>query len=230
MIELLLEKNKSMYLEYFKMTKKEFLKVRLKYIVFVMISYFIVLFLYFNLKLLMIAPLVLFFGYKLPYYNLTELKKKEDLIRQYVFPKFLTTFINLIGKEGNVYKTLVATTNYMEGTFKEKLEELIYDIDQNRISSRDAFMKFAQYIGTPEANNAMSTIHSFDESGINKKDLEDFENLIMKMQEERKEEAIERKVSLMFHLHSNPIMIYVIFYIMLIVYVIWTGTINAIDF
>lgn len=230
MMELILEKEKPLYLEYFKMTNKEFMKTRLKWMLFISIAYGVLLFFYMNTKTLIGIPFVLLFAYKLPYYNLTELKKKEDLIRQYVFPKFLTTFINLIGKEGNVYSTLVASSEYMDGVFKEKLEGLIVDIDNNPTNSRDAFMKFAKYIGTPEANNVMNTIHSFEESGIQQDELDDFEDLIMKMEKDRKDEVIKRRVSLMLHLHSNPISMYVIFYILILVFVIWSGTVGSIEF
>src|SRR5690625_3320603 len=107
MIEVLLEKNRNMYLDYFKLTKRELLFRRLRVMAVFSVLFGVIYYLYHDTKwLLFLFPLVLFVGYKLPYYELLRIKSKEGIIKEQMFPTFLRYFIALIGTQGNVYRTL----------------------------------------------------------------------------------------------------------------------------
>lgn len=229
-MDLLTEKNKEMYFDYFQITKKDFFKTRLKWIFLVLIVYGVLLYFYPSVLLLSLTPVVLLTAYKLPYYNLMELRKQDNIIRRHMFPKFLYTFSSLVHTEGNVYKTLEASIEYIEEPFQSKLKKLVNDLDENKVGNREVYLKFAEYIDTNEAINIMNTIHSFDEHGIKQSDLEKFEELIRKMQDQEKEESIKRRDLIFFNLFSTPIIVIALFYILSLVYTLLTGIQNSINF
>lgn len=213
LMELLFEQNRNMYLEYFNMTKKDLFIQRLK-VMLAMTFLFGVIFYYYNDSSLvwLLFPLLLFIGYKIPYYILIQLKSKEDIIRDMMFPTFLRYFVSLIGTQGNVYQTLRAIVRYIEDPIKSELIKLIKKLDDKDYENYQAYMDFANFIGSSEAYMIMGVIHRFDEEGINKKELQELELMVKNLQENKVNEAIERKV-LSLEKHADPILIYGLAYI-----------------
>lgn len=215
MKEILFEQNRNLYLEYFKMTKKDLFIQRLK-VMLAMTFLFGVIFYYYNDSSLvwLLFPLLLFIGYKIPYYILIQLKSKEDIIRDMMFPTFLRYFVSLIGTQGNVYQTLRAIVPYIEDPIKSELIKLIKKLDDKDYENYQAYMDFANYIGSSEAYMLMGVINQFDEEGINKKELQEFELLVKNLQENKVNELIEKKAHSL-EKHADPILVYGLTYIII---------------
>lgn len=215
MKEILFEQNRNLYLEYFKMTKKDLFIQRLK-VMLAMTFLFGVIFYYYNDSSLvwLLFPLLLFIGYKIPYYILIRLKSKEDIIRDMMFPTFLRYFVSLIGTQGNVYQTLRAIVPYIEDPIKSELIKLIKKLDDKDYENYQAYMDFANYIGSSEAYMLMGVINQFDEEGINKKELQEFELLVKNLQENKVNELIEKKAHSL-EKHADPILVYGLTYIII---------------
>lgn len=160
-----------------------------------------------NIWGLIAMPIVGFLGYKVPYIELINRKGKEDLIKQYMFPTFLRYFISLLDTQGNVYQTLKATVPYMKDPLKTEVASLVLKLEKQNVNSRDAFMDFAEYIGSSEAHMVMGMIYEFNEEGISKDDIRELEDMIKNLQENKTDELIEQKV-LSMDKHANPIMVY----------------------
>lgn len=213
MVEFLTEKNKSIYFDYFGVNEKKFFGNRVLLTIVLLAAYLFLTYSFNNWWLLIGIPFVMLIGFKLPYLRLMSLKEKDDIIKQYVFPTFLRYFISLIETKGNVYQTLKSIVPYLDNPIKAELERLITKIDRKNVSNRDAFMEFAEYIGSGEALMIMSMIYEFNEEGIRKDDLKELENIIEQLQENKTNELIEYKVAKMDK-YANPIILYTITYIL----------------
>lgn len=232
MTDILLEKNKKVYYEYFainknKFTMKRFLMAFLIVLLYVMILYGLG---HTNNTVLLIGGSILAFliGYKLLYMQLIMTKGQHDLMKEYIFPTFLRYFVSLISTQGNVYLTLKETVNYVENPLKKELEKLIKRLDDNKVDNHTAFMEFAESIGTSEAIMIMNMIDDFNEHGINKDDIRELENTVLQLQENKMNELIEYKVAKVDRF-SNPILIIAIAYIFAFVMISYTAYMKFID-
>lgn len=228
MIEMLTEKNKNMYFDYFRIEPKNFFVKRLLMASLFLFAFLVCLYAFDQISLLALSPLVLILGYKVPYMELVSKKQKSDIIKQYMFPTFLRYFISLIDTQGNVYQTLKAVSRYIGEPIRSELEKFVAKLEEKNVNNRDAFMEFAEFIGSSEAHMIMNMIYEFNENGINKDDLLELENTVTHLQENKTNELIEYKVSSMGK-HANPVLIYSLTYIFAftaIVYVSYLKILN----
>lgn len=203
--ELLKETHLDTYLSYFRTEKKKFLLIRC--------IYGLILFCFFALGILFIKeylwlmslPIIFYMGYKIPYLNLILNKKKSDLINSYLFPQFLGSFLALLSSSGNVYQTLVETVEYTDDPLRSELNNLIEKIEQG--NNRDDYLAFADYIGTSEAYMIMDMIYQFSEYGVQKEAIQELENYIHTLQENKVDELIQQKMIQMDKYGYMPIFI-----------------------
>lgn len=212
MTEFLLEKNRKLYFDHFHINEKKFFNKRLLMALLFFVLYVLIMIRVQNYWLIAGIPVVMFIGFKIPYMELVSKKSKDDLVKQYEFPTFLRYFISLLSTQGNVYKTLKATVPYIHEPLKSDLEELVKNIESNNVNNRDAFMKFAENIGSGEALMIMEMIHTFYNEGINKDDLRELENTVNTLQENKINELIEYKVNGMSK-HADPVMVFGLIYV-----------------
>lgn len=213
LMELLFEQNRNMYLEYFKLTNKDLFMRRLKVMIVMAFLFGVIIYSYNDSNLIwLLLPVLLFIGYKIPYYELMRIKSREDIIREMMFPTFLRYFVSLVGTQGNVYQTLRAIVRYIEDPLKTELVKLIKKLDDKNYENYQAYMDFADFIGSSEAYMIMGVIQRFDEEGINKKELQELELMVKNLQENKVNEAIERKVHSL-EKHADPILVYGLTYI-----------------
>lgn len=221
-MEFLLERNKEMYLDYFNLSNKKFMKRRLKITLIISFLYVVVLYMYPNPLLIVATPLVVLLGYKLPYIELLRLKDQEDIVKQHMFPLFLRYFISLIETQGNVYQTIRATIPYMQDPLRSEIIELIKKLDSVNVSSHDAFIEFAEYIGSSEAHMIMGVISQFYEEGIQKSELVELERTIKDLQENKVNEMIDYQVNSVDK-HADPILFYGLGYVITFVIVVFVA-------
>lgn len=215
LMELLFEQNRNMYLEYFKLTNKDLFMRRLKVMIVMAFLFGVIIYSYNDSNLIwLLLPVLLFIGYKIPYYELMRIKSREDIIREMMFPTFLRYFVSLVGTQGNVYQTLRAIVPYIEDPIKSELIKLIKKLDDKDYENYQAYMDFANYIGSSEAYMLMGVINQFDEEGINKKELQEFELLVKNLQENKVNELIEKKAHSL-EKHADPILVYGLTYIII---------------
>lgn len=176
-MDLFSEKYRDNYLEYFKISKKEFFKKRIITTSALLILHFIIMAKFYNHWLLIATPVVAYFGYKIPYYDLLKLKKHDDIIKEHMFPTFLRYFAVLIDTQGNVYQTIKATIPYMEEPLRSELVKLVKKLDSPDYKNHDAFMEFAEFVGSSESSMIMNVIYQFHEEGVKKAELHELERV-----------------------------------------------------
>ena len=202
MNEVLNEKNRVAYLDYFNIKKSKFLFQRI-------LSSALLVFIVLAIGLagnkpffLFLTPIAFFLGYKMPYMNLLSMKRHADTLKQYSFPTFLRYFLILSETQGNVINTLKATLIYLDRPTEIEVTKIIKSLEEGE-NRRKAFMDFADYIGTIEANMVMDMIYNFDQDGIDKDSLHELEELVEKLQENKTNEFITKSVNSM-ESHANP--------------------------
>lgn len=230
MIEVLFEHNRDMYLEYFRLSKKDLLKRRLKVMLVMFFLFGIVLYFYNNsVYMWLLLPVFLFIGYKVPYYELLRIKDKEDIIRELMFPTFLRYFISLIGTQGNVYQTIKASIPHVQEPIRTELIKLLKKLDDEEVANYQAFMDFADYVGSPEAYMIMGVINQFDEDGVSKNDLAQLELTVKNLQENKMNEALEMRVNAI-EKHADPILVYGLAYVVVFTFTLFMAMLNNLDF
>lgn len=228
MLEVLMEKNKNMYFDYFRIEPKKFFMKRLFVASLFLFTFIVLLYAFNETKLLVAAPFSLLLGYKVPYMELISKKKKSDIIKQYMFPTFIRYFISLIDTQGNVYQTLKATIDYIDEPIKSAVKKLVEKLEKNNVNNREAFMEFAEFIGSSEAYMIMNMIFEFNERGINKNDLLELENTITRLQENKTNELIEYKVN-SINKHANPVLVYGLAYIFIFTFIVYAAFIRELN-
>lgn len=228
MSELLLEKNRELYFEHFKLDGKKFFYKRLLLAFLLLIIYACVLFKTQNLWLLFGVPIVMFIGFKIPYMELISKKSKSDIVKQYIFPTFLRYFISLMHTHGNVFQTLKATIPYVQEPIKQELQNLVDRLERQNVQNREAFMEFAEFIGSSDAHMIMGMIYEFHEEGIKKSDLKELESTIKGLQDNKINQLIARKVQQM-EKYANPIIIIALLYIFSFTAVVFLGYFKTIS-
>lgn len=229
MNEVLTEKNKEFYFDYFQINPKKFLGKRI--LLATMFTFLYIFFLTFtdNILLYLGVPIVALIGYKIPYLEIVNQKERSSIVVQYSFPTFLRYFISLLDTQGNVYRTLKATIPYVNNPLKAEIEKLIDKMEESNVNTRDAFMEFAEFIGTSEARMIMGMIYEFNEEGINKQDIKELENTVEQMQENKTNELIEYSVNRMDK-HANPILVYSLAYIFVFTIMVYVAYLGQLDF
>lgn len=223
MKEFLLEKNRTLFFEYFNVNKKKFFLQRfvialLFLTIYVLLANFLG---YTNGNMWLIGiPFVAFFGYKVPYIDLLNRKSRVDIIKQHMFPNFLRYFISLLSTQGNVYLTLQETIKYVQDPLKREIVQLINDLDNPNVQNYEAFMRFAEFIDTSEAILIMNMINDFNEQGINKDDIRELETIVIQLQENKTNEYLDYSASKM-EKHANPILVYSLVYVIAFVGVVF---------
>lgn len=212
MHEILTEKHKVAYLDYFKINKNSFYKRRILMVFALLFAYGVLYYTFENSLLLIGVPVVMFLGYKIPYIELLMKMNQNELLKQFHFPTFLRYFIALIETQGNVYRTLKAVVPYINDPLKSDLKILIGKLESSNTNNRDAFMDFADSIDSSEARMIIGMIYEFNEEGISKEDIKELENTIDQLQENKINELIEYKVS-RIERHADPLLVYALSYI-----------------
>ena len=206
MMDFLTEKNLKDYLDYFGKTKKELLKTRLFFgIAFALLFAMFTFYLGHTIVTVVGTPLVFYLGYKYPYVQLINKKKRIDKTNAYLFPDFLQAFIALLPSSGNVYQTLRGTLEYTHDPLKTQLETLIEKIEES--NEREHYLEFAEYVGTSEAYLIMDMIYQFSEQGIKREALEEIQRYIRELQENKMDEMITKKMTSIEFLGFTPIFI-----------------------
>lgn len=191
--EILTEKNKEHYLEYYKINRKRFNNKRLLFMfAFAMLA--IAIGAIVDYRFYFAAPVLGFIGYKMPYADVCNYKKAHDFKKQMLFPTFLRHFISLLDTQGNVFKTLQKTTEYLKEPLKSEVEKLVESLEKTKGDNRDCYMQFAEYINSSDAVMIMTLIYEFDKQGIRKEDLRELENTLDRLQENKANEMVEIKV------------------------------------
>lgn len=212
--EILSERNRELYFSHFNINEKKFLKKRLLISLIFFLLYLAIIMNQNKLWLLAGIPIVMYLGYKLPYAELVKIKNRHDLIKQYEFPTFLRYFISLYYTQGNVYQTIKATIPYIHEPMKSDLKLLLEQLDEKNSDKRQAFIRFAEKIGSSEAYMIMEMIYEFYEEGTSMEDINELENTVKSLQENKVNELIEYKVSKMSK-HADPILVYGLLFIFL---------------
>lgn len=229
MKELLFETNRELYYSHFHINANKFFYKRLLASLVFFLVYVILILRVGNLWWLLGIPIVMIVGFKLPYLELISKKNKEDIIKQYEFPSFLRYFISLLSTHGNVYQTLKATIPYVHEPVKTELKRLVEKLEENKINNRDAFMEFAESIGSSEAYMIMSMLYEFNEEGISKEDIKELENTVNNLQENKINELIEYKVNKMGK-YADPVLVIGILYIILFTGITLASFLTSIKF
>lgn len=193
--ELLSEKSKAIYFEYFRINENKFRLNR--YLIGILFFGLMAItsLLLDNYLLLLVTPAAFYVGYKVPYINLISQKKQSDLMISFAFPQFLQSFMALLPTSGNVYQTFKNTLEYTSEPIKGQLEKLINNIeDENK---REYYLEFAEFIGTTDAYMVMDQIYQFSEYGIKKNSLGELQRYIQSIQENKMDELIIKKMARM---------------------------------
>ncbi|MGG0656470.1 hypothetical protein [Rummeliibacillus pycnus] len=213
MKEFFIEKDLPYLLEYFKFNNRKFNRTRY---VYALALGLICLILALKVQHIygVLIPVFMIIGYKTPYYNVKRMKSSEDLVKQLMFPSLIRHFISLTETEGNVYKTLEKCQTYAKTPLKEKLGVLLSKLGRTEEENQQAFMEFADFIGSYEAIMIMSMIYEFEREGIQKEGLVELENVLSQLQENKIEEMINKKSSKMLSF-ATPVLIYSMAFVML---------------
>ncbi|QHZ53356.1 type II secretion system F family protein [Paenibacillus larvae] len=190
--DVLQEKNVDVYLEYFGQPKKQYRALKWMCTVLIAGLYGLAVWMMHRDMYWMGLPLVALGANKFLYLNLILKKRKQDLLKTYLFPEFLRYFISLIETSDDVRLVLEETVPYVKEPLKEELVALIEKLKETNDPS--AYMQFADSIGSSEASMIMSIIHECAEFGIQKEAIHELERFIETLHENKTNELIERKI------------------------------------
>jgi Flp pilus assembly protein TadB len=208
MKKLFSEEHLDQYLEYFSIPKKKFQNNR---IVLAALFFFVgVLLATQSTRAIILIPIFMFFGYKMPYFSLANKKKKSDILKNFAFPKFIDTFLTLLDTQGNVYNTLKATVPHIKDPLSSKLQKMVEDIETGE-DRRQPYIEFAQYVGSPEAFTTMDKLYQFDTEGIRKESLNTLESHIRNLNENKTKEVIDKEIRKTERFGFPPLIFAVIF-------------------
>ncbi|QTB28874.1 flagellar assembly protein FlaJ [Lysinibacillus sphaericus] len=203
--ELLKERLLDAHLEFFRKDKKKFLIHRILYAVVVTMLYAMVIMVIKMPIWLIGLPAAFYLGWKFAYLKLLSTKNNIDVKNSFLFPQFLQSFIALLPSSGNVYQTLKATTYYTPDPLDKELIKLIQKIENG--NDRNAYLAFADYIGSSEAYMVMNMIYQFSEQGVEKESIQELERYIQNLQENKVDELIQHKMNASDKFGLFPILI-----------------------
>lgn len=192
------ERSLNFYIRFLNVNKKKFWAYRI-FLALSMLLIFVLLFVKLqNIFILFVAPLLVYLGYKLPYMQMVRKKNSVDMVNSFLFPEFLRTFISLLGTQGNVFQTLVASIPYIEEPLRGEVEKLVAAIERD--NDRKHYLALAEYIGSNEAYLIMSMIYEFSLVGMNKEMLDELERYVEDIQNNKTQEL--KRVKL-YHMQRN---------------------------
>lgn len=203
--ELLKERLLDAHLEFFRKDKKKFLIHRILYAVVVSMLYAMVIMIIKKPIWLIDLPVAFYVGWKFAYLKLLSTKNNIDVKNSFLFPQFLQSFIALLPSSGNVYQTLKTTLNYTPDPLDKELIKLIQKIEKG--NDRNAYLAFANYIGSSEAYMVMNMIYQFSEQGVEKESIQELERYIQNLQENKVDELIQHKMNASDKFGLFPILI-----------------------
>lgn len=207
--ELILETHKKSYLDYFSQDEKSFRISRILYAFIFMMVFAMFVYIMKNNLLFVASPVVILMGYKLPYFRLILQKKQRDLIVSFLFPEFLDSFAAVLTTSGNVYQALNGTLEYLKEPLKKEIETLIEKIEQG--NDRQHYLDVADYVGTSEAYMIMGRIYQFSEYGIQLGALEELQDYIQNLNENKVNDLLEKKLGSMEIHGLTPVLISLFF-------------------
>lgn len=210
--ELLREEQLPYILAYYKKDQKHFTKSRkIGMLLYAFLALIVLLFFGKLVSMWYIVPLAALIGYKLPYIKLISKKNKDDHINAYLFPRFISSYIALIGSTQNPYDTLKLTVPYIKGELQDKVIQLIEGIDRD--GSRDHFIAVADYVNTTEAYMVMDRLYTFQTHGVDEDALKELEQHIAEIQNNRMDDLIKVKMTRMESVGLMPLFISMVFVI-----------------
>lgn len=222
LIEFLLERRKSEYLQFVNMTSKDLLRVRLLFVImFLMMGMGLTMFILKDLNQLQqygIPVLAAFLGFKFPYFKLMKDKKAMEEKVAGLFPEFLQAFSTAELTNKIMFQTLKASVPFTPQPIKARLVHLLEQIDENG-DKREYYMEFAQFINTPDAYIIMDQIYKFSVQGYKEETMEKLRNNILEIQKNNMEFVINKKTETMDSFGIIPLLATMIFI------VIFAGTI-----
>ncbi|PGT89975.1 hypothetical protein [Bacillus thuringiensis] len=169
------------------------------------------------------APLFGYLGWKNQYIKMLQMYKKRKDKLSFMFPEFLTTFISLLGSQsgGNIIQTLRLTGDYVNEPLKAQLNILVESVTKNADpeSAYNAFMSFANFVGTKEASQVMMLIYEMYIHGTDEGALAELEEKIDRLNDNKLDELVIRKSSRLRSLSIPSLMLTTIFIF------IWVGVV-----
>lgn len=214
LIEFLLERRKTEYLQFMGMTKKELFRVRLVFVImFLMIGMGLTMFVLKDLTQLQqygIPLLAAFLGFKFPYFKLMKDKKAMEEKIAGLFPEFLQAFATAELTNKIMFQTLSASVPFTPQPIKARLIHLLEQIAQEG-DKREFYMEFARFINTPDAYIIMDQIYKFSVQGYNEETMEKLRNNILEIQKNTMEFIIKKKTETMDSFGIIPLLATFIF-------------------
>lgn len=221
MKKLFVENDLELFLDNLKISKRRFIIERIKMATVLPLMIFALVIMLDNPRLLLITPLFAFMGWKMPYFNLVNEKNRNDIIKKNIFPQFLRYFVSLYPTNETVLRTLGAIVPFIdEKNFRDELIKLIESVGVRDVDSSQAYLDFAEFIGTGEARLVMSFLYEFDQMGIKKEELTMLENIVNEMHENSVKELCEYKAN-KIQRYANPIVIASLFFVFCFVMVVF---------
>lgn len=203
--ELLKESLLDAHLDFFRKPKKKFFIQRILYGVIVSMLFAMIIMVLKTPIWLIATPATFYLGWKFAYFKLLYTKNNIDVKNSFLFPQFLQSFIALLPSSGNVYQTLKTTVNYTPDPLDKELVKLIKKIEQG--NDRNAYLEFAEYIGSSEAYMVMNMIYQFSEQGVEKESIQELERYIQNLKENKVDELIQYKMNASDKFGLFPILI-----------------------
>lgn len=205
-MELLIEKNHDLYIGYFKYDPKVFKRYRLKQAFLLMLALGVCGLFTMQLSLMIILPIIGFIaGYKYPYHQMMTHKKRDEIMRGYMFPTYLKNFLNILETNGNVYQTFIESIKYTDEPLKSAVQEMVLAIEIDK--TQRPFIEFANYVGSQEANQIMGVIYQFTTVGLDTAKLRKLNETVDKLQENKINEMISYKVTSLERFSNFPVIV-----------------------
>lgn len=160
-----------------------------------------------SLKITIVAAVIgIIIGYKLPYIQLIMQKKAAEQKNANMFTDFSQAMTVLIPTKRNVLATIKSANEFTQSPLKEKVEELIKNIEVHG-DVREDYLKLADYINTPEAHTVLDQFYKFSVQGYSDEVLEKQQRLIREIQINKMEFIIENKTSGMVTYGIIPVLL-----------------------
>lgn len=188
-----IEPNLHLYLNYFHMDFKKFMRERMMYGAVLFLLCLMGGFSMGNSMLYAAAPIGFLVGYKINYLMLYNRKSQADIVKSFIFPQFLRTFLTLLASQGNIHHTLIETEKHINEPIKSALADLIKKTESNNDYAH--YIEFSDFVGSTEAQMVMSMIHSFSEYGVRKEELDELERMIERINLNKMDELIRNKAN-----------------------------------
>ncbi len=194
-------------------SREIFLRTRVKMVILCNGILFLILIILRSWTLLALAPIMCVIGWLMPYGYLLLIKKSSAAVKVQIFPQFLRYFIALFPTNETVLQTLQQTLPFIKDIdFQKQVQLLIIKVESRADDAGEAFIEFADYIGTSEAHLVMSFLYEFDLEGINREELVMLEHIIHQLHLNNVHEVCLRKENSISK-YANPPIILALFFV-----------------